>query len=111
MPSSRRPALSAALAEAIEDLHQLLVVHHSDLRPETVATLQAALAELRDEPPKVAVDVAAAIGRVDALLRAEWGYAFQYSIIVDGRTAAAANTEKCAAVEGHRIKPKQHRRH
>lgn len=111
MPSSKRPSVSPALADAIEDLHRLLVQHHGTVSPETSTALQAALDSLTDEPAAVAVPVAAAIGRVDALLRAQWGYAFQYHIIVDGKTAASANTERCAAIPGHRIKPKTQRRH
>jgi len=56
--------------------------------------------------PTISHRLADCIEALHAQLRHEYGSGFSYHIVVMDKTAAAANTQACAALPGRRIRPK-----
>ena len=108
---ARRPTVEPALAECIDQLDALLRLGHSDVSPRIRAAMDELVDALKEEPRPVSVDIARQLGRLDALLRGEFAYNFQYHITVDGKTVAAANIPKTANIPDNRIRPKGKRTH
>ena len=108
---SKRPTVDQHLAEAINAMHGLLEEEAEGIAAEKRRAVLALLEMLAEDPVPVSIRLAAAIGRIDGILSAGYGYDYQYHITAGGGTIAAAHVPKAKDAPGNIIKPKSKRSH